>query len=428
MKPNARGLSRREFVKAAVAIGGSAALSACLDREGDPDVETGPEDLSGLPDRQHAWNEVLATDEHGNDVAPRHHVLLYFDYPGDGPPSADDRETVEAAFRGLERAYRRGNDGLVFTVGYSPSYFGRFEASLPDSVDLPEPEPMAPFEDPEFDHADVAVHLASDHGSVVLAAEEALLGNDPEPNGVEMDATLDGVLDRVDRRTGFIGEGLPADNQDVEGIPDSEPVDDESPLYMGFKSGFERNQATEDRVTIQDGPFAGGTTQHVSLLRLHLDQWYEQDDRYHRVATMFCSVHAEEGLVEGPGHNLENTSEMEERGCPAHTEEHAREHGVVGHSQKSARAREDGDPIILRRDFDSTGDGDDEATLHFVSLHREIGDFVATREAMNGTDVRTGAVGQRTNNGILQYMSVDRRANFLVPPRDRRSLPPADPA
>ncbi len=431
MAPNAAGgMGRRDFVKAAVAAGGAAALSACLAREDDPDLPTGPGDLSTLPDAQHAWNEALPTDDHGNDVAPRHHLILYFDYAGDGTPDDADRETVEAAFRSLERAYARSNEtddgrevGLVFTVGYSPAYFGRFDESLPESVDLPEPAAMAPFEDPEFDQPDVAVHLGSDYGSVVLGAEEALRGNESTLNGVDV-AGLDGVLERVDRRPGFVGDGLPAEHDDVNGVP-ADAVDDDAPLYMGFKSGFRKNQASEDRVTIQEGPFAGGTTQHVSLLRLHLDQWYEQDDRDHRVATMFCPVHAEEGLVDGVGNNLGDSSLMEERGCPAHTESDAREHGKVGHSQKSARAREDGDPIILRRDFDSTAD--DRATLHFVSLQRAVGDFRTTREAMNGTDVSGGAVGQRTNNGILQYMSVNRRANFLIPPRRHRTLPPAVP-
>ncbi|PSP80037.1 Tat pathway signal protein [Halobacteriales archaeon QS_1_68_20] len=431
MEPNAAGgMGRRDFVKAAVAAGGAAALSACLAREEDPDLPTGPEDLSTLPDAQHAWNGALPTDDHGNDVAPRHHLLLYFDYAGDGTPDDADRETVEAALQSLERAYARSQEtddgrevGLVFTVGYSPAYFDRFEASLSESVDLPEPAAMAPFEDPEFEKPDVAVHLASDYGSAVLGAEEALRGEKSELNGVEVTG-LDGVLERVDRRTGFVGDGLPAEHDDVRGVPEGE-VDEDSPLYMGFKSGFSKNQASERRVTIREGPFGGGTTQHVSMLRLHLDQWYEQDDRSHRVATMFCPVHAEEDLVEGVGENLGDSSLLEERGCPAHTEDHAREYGKVGHSQKSARAREDGDPIILRRDFDSTDD--DLTTLHFVSLQRAIEDFRATREAMNGTDVSGGAVGQRTNNGILQYMTVKRRANFLLPPRRHRSLPPAVP-
>jgi len=419
-----RGISRREFAKAAVAIGGSAALSACLDRGGDgesgPDVPTGPEDLSSLPDRQHEWNHVLATDDHGNDLQPAHHVLLLLDYADEGTPSSDEREQVESALSSLERAYQRGNDGLLLTVGYSPAYFERFEQELPDSVGLEEPEALTPLEEPELDRPDAIVHLASDYPSVALAAEEALLGEQQSANGVEMEADVSDVFERADRRTGFIGEGLPAENQDVRGIPDSEPVPEESPLYMGFKSGFEKNQASEDRVTIQEGPFAGGTTQHVSKIRLHLDQWYEQDSREQRVAKMFCPAHAEEGKVEGVGDNLGTDSGIDE--CAEDVEATAQDEGVVGHSQKAARAREDDSPIILRRDFDSTDDG--AAGTHFLSLHRSIGDFVDTREAMTGIDVaENSAVGSQLNNGILQYMSVLRRGNYLLPPRSKRALP-----
>ena len=416
-----RGVSRREFVKAAVAIGGSAALAACTDREEAPDVPTGPDDLSTLPERQHGWEAHLHTDDHGNRLAPNHNVLLLLDYDGEGTPSDADREQFETALRSLERAYQRGPGGLLFTVGYSPAYFERFDEPLPESAGLEEPEALTPLEDPELDRPDVIVHLASDYGQVVLAAEEALLGNRGELNGVEVEADVGDLVETVDRRTGFVGEGLPAENQDVRGIPDSEPVPEESPLYMGFKSGFDKNQASEDRVTIEEGPFAGGTTQHASKIRLHLDQWYEQDSREQRVAKMFCPVHAEEDMVEGAGHNLGDESGVTEA-CAEDVEEHAREAGMVGHSQKAARAREDGSPIILRRDFDSTDDG--AAGLHFVSLHRSIDDFVETREAMTGTDVaENSAVSTRQNNGILQYMSVLRRGNYLVPPRSKRALP-----
>jgi hypothetical protein len=420
-----RGVSRRAFVKAAVAIGGGAALAACQSRE-EPDLPTGTADPSGLPARQHAWNDVLDRDDDGNVVPPRHRTLLLLDCAGEGPPAVADRETVAAALDGLERAYPRSNEGLLATVSYSPSYFERFEASLPDGVDIPHPEPLAPFEDPAFDTPDAIVHLASDYGSVVLGAEQALRGDREELNGVEV-AGFGAVLDLVGRRTGFVGEGLPAENQDVTGVPDGDHVSADAPLYMGFHSGFAKSQASEDFVTIESGPFAGGTTQHLSLLRLHLEQWYEQDSRYHRVATMFCPAHAEDGAVEGTGDSLGDTAEVSERGCPAHTGADAREHGVVGHSQKSARARtEDDSPLILRRDFDSTDD--DRATLHFLALQERIGDFVATREAMNGTDIAADTpVGQRQNNGILQYLTVERRGNYLVPPREHRALPRPNP-
>ncbi|QIO22262.1 Dyp-type peroxidase [Haloarcula sp. JP-L23] len=418
-----RGISRREFAKSAVAIGGTAALAACLDR-GTPDVPEGTDDTASLSARQHAWNDALATDDAGNPRMARHHVLLLLDYERDGRPTDGDRRQVEDALSTLEQAYEWSNDGLLFTLGYGPTYFDRFEAN-PAGVDVPEPKALAPFEDPEPDTPDALLHLASDHESVVLAAEEALKGTRKTVNDHEMPSSFAGVFGVADRRTGFVGTGLPAEKQDVDGVPDSEPVPEEAPLFMGFKSGFKGNQATEDRVTVDAGPFAGGATQHLSFIRLHLQQWYEQDSRDQRVSKMFCPAHADEGKVEGVGENLGTDSAIDE--CPEDAVESGRREGVVGHSQKLSRAREDDSPTILRRDFDSTDGG--EAGLHFLSLQRSIEDFVATREAMNGTDVaENAAVGQRTNNGILQYMTVERRGNYLLPPRNLRALPPADPA
>jgi hypothetical protein len=196
-------------------------------------------------------------------------------------------------------------------------------------------------------------------------------------------------------------------------------------MYMGYESGFEKNQATEDRVTIGSGPFAGGTTQQASKLNLRLDDWYGEQDEADRVAEMFCPAHAREGRVEGVGENLGDDSGVGEE-CVENVERDAREYGRVGHAQKNARVREDGRPIILRRDFDSTDGG--SAGLHFVALQRGIGDFVKTREAMNGTDLSDApAVDQRVNNGILEYTFVENRGNYLVPPRSLRALPPARP-
>ena len=221
-----------------------------------------------------------------------------------------------------------------------------------------------------------------------------------------------------------MGDGLPAKNADeAEGVP-ADKVPEDAPLFMGFKSGFEKNQASEDRVTIQTGPFAGGATQHISKLQLNLNQWYNQDDRWQREAKMFCPYHAENEVIEGTGDNLGTSSKIND--CKP-IDETAREMGVVGHSQKSADARENDQPIILRRDFNSTDGG--RAGLHFLALQRGIGDFVKTREAMNGTDVSgRSAVGQRNNNGILQYIRTERRGNYLLPPRSLRSLPSANPA
>ncbi|MFC3479005.1 DUF7405 family protein [Halobacterium litoreum] len=417
MSPDERGVPRRAFLKSAVAIGGASALAACMDRGSEEPVPTGTDDPASLPDRQHAWNAHSARDDHANVRPPRHHVLLHLDFDG-SEPTDDDRDAVEASLRSLETAYEWSNEGLLFTVGYSPAYFESLGGS-PEGVGLPEPRALSDLESPAFDDSDALVHLASDRAEVVLEAEEGLRGNREDVNGDSMRSALTEAFSVTERRTGFVGEGLPAENQDTGGVPDSEPVPDDAPLYMGFKSDFEKSQATEDRVTIQSGPFAGGTTQHVSHIDLNLQQWYEQDGREERVAKMFCPAHAESGAVEGTGENLGATPQLDDCGDPTET---AREEGVVGHGQKLQSVREDGRPVILRRDFDSTDGG--RAGVHFLALQREIADFEATRDAMNADDIsQQSAVGRRTNNGIRQYLSVTRRGNYLLPPRSSRSLP-----
>ncbi|MFW5919866.1 MAG: DUF7405 family protein [Halanaeroarchaeum sp.] len=421
-------LSRREFAKAAVATGSAGALSACLDVFGDEPIPQGVDDPSTLPERQHAWNDRVRHDEHGNELLPSHQALLYLTLDRDGPPTEEDRRIVEAALATLDRAYERGHAGLLFSVGYSPAYFDRFDESLPPEIDLPPPRHLSSFEAPTFDTQDVLVHLASDRADAVLAAEAALTGDRSSVNGIDVEAALTDVLTVDDRRSGFVGEGMPAERQDVEGIPDSKPVPKASPLFMGFKAGFGRNQATEDYVTIQDGPFAGGTTKHLSTLRQRLEDWYGEQDFDERVMEMFSPVHAEEGLVDGVGENLGDDNGLTPEIIETIVEQ-ARKHGRVGHAQKAARANrdEEGNVRILRRHFESTDY--DVASLHFPSLQREISTFEAVRRAMNGADLTDNhAIRQRVNNGILEYVFVENRGNFLVPPRRLRALPPARPS
>jgi len=422
-------LPRRTFMKYAVALGGAGALSACLGEQDEP-VPTG--DPANKPARQHAWREHIDHDEHGNSLLPRHQTLLYLNLDSEGAPSEGERSTVADALATLDSAYEWSNEGLLFTVGYSPSYFARFDAALPDSVDLPEPTALSPFEDPTFDTQDALVHLASDRAGVVLEAEEAMTGERETANGVEADAKLTDVFTVDSRRTGFVGAGLPAEHQDAEGVPPGDHVPEESPLFMGFKAGFVRNQASEDRATIEEGPFAGGTTKVVSNLRQRLADWYVEQNDEERVQEMFSPGHAAENLVEGIGANLGDDSEIDR--FLDGIEEQARESGRVGHAQKAARAnRDDGGNVrLLRRHFESTDDiGSDQrvASLHFPSLQRGITAFEEVRRAMNGTDMTevTPAIRQRVNNGILEYIFVRRRGYFLVPPRERRALPGPSP-
>jgi hypothetical protein len=422
-------LPRRTVLKAAVAAGSASALTACLDRgeaepapAGDPDAK---------PPRQHAWRAHVRHDDHGNSLLPRHQILLYLDVDADGPPSADDRAALAATLDALDRAYEWSSEGLLHSIAYSPAYFDRFETPLPGSIDLPAPEPLSPFESPTFDTQDAVLHLASDRADVVLAADRALRGERAEANGVAVPPLAD-VATVDSRRTGFVGAGLPADNQDAAGIPDSRPVPEASPLFMGFTAGFRDNQATEDYVTLDAGPFAGGTTKVIANLRQRLDDWYDEQSDEERVMELFSPGHAVEGLVDGVGTNLGADSGIDR--FVDDLESDAREYGRVGHAQKAARANRDDDGAVrlLRRHFESTDDiGSDQpvASLHFPSLQRGVSEFEAVRRAMNGTDLTevTPAVRQRVNNGILEYIFVRRRGYFLVPPRRHRALPTTRP-
>ena len=421
--PDRSTVSRRQYLKAAVALGGVTGLAACLeelDGESSEAIPTG--DPSRLPTRQHAWNEVLRTDDDGNTVPPKHHVLRYVDL-ADGVDPAAARRPFADALAALEDAIAWGPEGLLFTIGYSPAYFDRFDEPLADSVDLPEPTQLTDLEpNVSFDNVDLLVHLASDRPDILLEAEEGLFGDSETVNGVDV-PSVDGLVSfpEYDRRTGFVGAGLPADRQDVRGV-DGQPVPEAAPFFMGYRSGFARTQATEDRVTIESGPFAEGTTQQVSKLHLQLNAWYGQESHSQRVSKTFSPRHAEEGLVDGVGENLTDDSGI----LPKDFEniiETARADGVVGHAQKAARAREDGEPIILRRDFNTTDD--EQAGVHFLSLQEGIADFVAVRDAMTGEEIteNAGGIGRRLNNGILQYVFVRRRGNFLLPPRASRSMP-----
>ncbi|UIO98483.1 Tat pathway signal protein [Halobaculum sp. CBA1158] len=423
------GVTRRDALKAAVAVGGAAGLSACLDRLDDPDPVPGGDGPDAHPDRQYAWNDFVRTDDAGNWQLPRHQTLLYLSLPEDGPPSDSEREAVREALDALDEAYEWSHEGLLHTVGYSPAYFDRFEAelSVPEDVSLPEPTPLADYETPEFDTQDVLVHLASDRPDAVLAAEEALTGEASEANGVDFPSALTDALTEDDRRTGFFDPGMPHEEaDDLAGVPEPNPVPEDAPLFMGFAAGFRGNQATEDAVAIGEGPFAEGTTESMGNWRQRLADWYGEQSFEQQVTEMFSPGHAEENLVEGVGTNLGDDSGID-RFLDTVVED-AEEYGRVGHAQKAARANrdEEGTPLLLRRHFESADD--DIASLHFPSLQRSIDQFEAVRRAMNGVDATdaTPAVRQRVNNGILEYIFLRHRGYFLVPPRGLRALPTPD--
>ncbi|HTW11932.1 MAG TPA: twin-arginine translocation signal domain-containing protein [Solirubrobacteraceae bacterium] len=397
-----RALTRRRFLVGAggLALAGVAAGIAVDTQKSSGSAEPLvplPAQPAGLPARQHAWDAYLVPDRFGNPTPPRFNRLLMFDVAG--KPTPVYARLLEATLRQLERAHAWGPNGLLFTAGWGTHYF---RDVLRTASPIPVATSLSEFEQPSIDSYHLCLHLACDDELRLQAVERQLT------------ARLASILRWRDTRTGFVGAGLAAAHQRVSGIPGGDPVSKEAPLFMGFKSALKKNQASEDAVTIQGGAFHQGTTMAVSYMTLSLQSWYQDLSYAERVARMFSPQTT-------PAQAARFTTDAESN--PDLLHQAITRYGVIGHSQASARARRNGKPLILRRDFD-TVDGA-QAGLHFVSLQRTIEDFVTTRKAMNqaGAQLINPAITETVNNGINEFMFVLRRANYIVPSRADRSFP-----
>jgi hypothetical protein len=404
-----QGLTRRHLLAGASAVALVSALAGQEQASGEAErsLPLGPEP-AGLPAGQHLWTGTLQRDAAGNPVSPRFDRLLFFDVRGRAAPS--HARILESALRALERRFAWGPHGLLLAAGWGAHYF---ERHIGASSPVPGAEAMAPGEHPALDAYDLCLHLACDDERRLAEVERALVDGAPLP-GVRGRLDLASALVWRETRTGFAGAGLPAAHQDVGGIPRNRPVSPESPLYMGFISSRARNQASEEDITIRGGQFAGGTTMHVSYIRLALDEWYGRMSKRERVARMYAPQ------VSPAQAAAFTTDALSDPGGLAHA---ARRYGMVGHAQAVGQARRSGRPRILRRDFDSADGG--QAGVHFVSLQRSIEDFVSTRRAMNAASVQreNRGITQTARNGINDFLSVRRRGNYIVPPREQRSFP-----
>lgn len=358
------------------------------------------------PGRQHEWDPYLMHDVAGNRLPPRHQRLLVCALAAEPTPAR--ARTAEAALRRVERTVALDHAGLLLTVGWGPSWFRRIGVASP----VPEPMALNDFEVPRLDDPACVLHLGSDDPALLDRVERALFGGGRLRDGP---TDLRGLLRVTDRRTGFVGAGLPeAHRKGVVGLPQDRPLPKRAPLYMGFQSGLKRNQATEDDVTIASGRWAGGTTMHVSTIALALDSWYRSVDEQGRAQRMFTATTTPRDVRRRPrGQHLPADVDVEAV---------ARKHAVVGHAEAAAAARRDGRPRIIRRDFNSADGG--AARVHFVALARSIDDFVLTRVAMDARRaVGANTVGQQVNNGINEWITVEARANLFVPPRRNRICP-----
>jgi hypothetical protein len=404
--------SRRSALARLGAVAGALGLSGCarfLGSAGDGAADLPPNPhADSLPTRQFAQSAFVPVDAAGNDVQARYRRILLLTL--DVEPSASAAKTVERGMRTLEAAYDWSAEGLFHTLGWGTDYFERIGEL--GAAPISKPQVLSRTDKPDLLSFDAVLALESDVPSHLTAVENAMFGSSGTLNGEPVEDPLGDVFSVAERRTGFLGEGLPARHADVEGVP-AGALSRDDPTFMGFFSDRQGTQASEDFVTISDGPFAGGTTLHVAHLTQNLDTWWEGLDDAGRVARMF-SPEFDPSDIPSFADDVPFTDAVRD---------HAREFGVVGHHEKVAQVRRDGDPLILRRDFNTTDGG--RAGVHFLSLQRTLDHFRSTRRAMNGWYVRDDSqqITDRENNGILNFIDVQSRANFYVPPRDRRAFP-----
>lgn len=355
------GLDRRTFVKSALLIGGSGGLSGLTETlgltpaarsppdEGPGGGHTGAERIgrAARQNRQHAWDAHEATVATGNTAQPAGSLLLRLDYTGTGEPSPGHRRQVESALREIERHFAWGAGGVLFTMGYSASYFDRFDAAPPTgaapwSADrvVEASSTLTPY-DPEPDTGDAVLLLSSDNPANLLAVEAALW-NDQGPDVPDFDATFRGVFEQPttwpDRRVGEAGpefQNTEATYEEFLGDDVTEDIPDEAPLSMGFIAGFGDSIPHEDAVTLtrgqrfpgpgidesavptdltyvgpvgerDPGVFAQGTLKHLSYLTIDLDSWYgnDRDRRRHQMYSPYHDADETTSNDEKPGNEL----------------------------------------------------------------------------------------------------------------------------
>lgn len=405
--------SRRNVLTRLAALSGAAGLTGCS-RLLDPSTGSGVRGLPAnprtdvLPDAQFAHTDFLRRGSDGNPIQPHYRRLLLLSL--EAPPSVEAARTVERAMRTVEASYDWGPDGLFHMLGWGTAYFERVGELGRSPVDRP--RRLSRVDDPDLESYGAVLVLSSNVPSHLTATDTAMFGGRDALNGESVENRLGEVFSVTERRTGFLGEGLPTANAEAEGVP-ADALSPDDPMFMGFFSGRAGTQASEERVRIDSGPFADGTTMHLSHLTQNLHRWWRGLDADERVDRMFApSV--------SPGEVADFETDVPFADA---VRDHAREYGVVGHHEKVARVREGGEPLILRRDFNTVDGG--HAGTHFLALQADLADFRRTRKAMNGWYLRddSPAVGEEANNGILDFITVESRANFYIPPRNDRAFP-----
>ena len=330
-------LDRRGFIAGGL-VGGAAIAGITIATHKSsstsvPLVELGAQP-AGLPAAQHAWQATLHTDRYGNPFAPSYDRLLLFDVVGQ-PTPGDARRA-----RGVAAHAR-----TVVPLGpRRPALHRRLGARLLRRLigaDSPVPvaRALSDFELPTIDDYQLCLHLACDDERPLPRWRRRLFMDTNSPRPVLI-CRSPSILQWQRDPHGLHRYGPSRSPPGCGRHPARQPGPNDGTPVHGLQVESAANQATEDDITIAHGPFAGGTTMHVSYMRLRLDSWYQDLDQDGRVARMYAPEVT-------PGQAARFTTDA--ASDPQLLSQAIRRHGVIGHAQTSARARRNGRPIILTR-------------------------------------------------------------------------------
>jgi len=458
------GVDRRSFIKSALLVGGSAGLSSLtslLDASGTAAATDTSVTVAERENRQHAWNDYSAS-LHGTTVPPEYTLILSVDLTEDavedGTPTADARDEVAAALDSLEDTFGWGSDGLLFTIGYSPAYFDRFDETLPgklsdrtSALGLIDPDvtvdvTAAPHEDPSeiaAEDADAVLHLASDDPVTLLQAELALWDGDGDDGDYDYDLDkqgsgssvsvpdLEGSFEDVfhqptsppGRRVSYVGHDTLVEEfeealsgTEFEGV--EEEIPEESDLSMGVNVLFKNSNPPEPLATLTEdgqlagtpqepGMFAQGTIQHLSKLDIALDDWYGNNDLDERREQLLSPDHTEANTGVAGEELGESTAtdtalrDADGEGLAERVVQDAEEEGLVGHAQKIARARA---PMESRQTGDDGAERRDDLRGH--DGVQELEPPILRRDAPTADTGRPGLnfVSLMRFNGYMHYI------------------------
>jgi hypothetical protein len=481
------GLSRREFMMSAAALGAFAASPydridqlAGAARRRSPSSRSLPSAGRNLPLEQHIFQDLALVLDNSTTVTvpPLHHVVVTANLtvPISASALQDAQSTFETTLRGLEDSgvLTFTPSGLGLAVAWGLPYFnalppGLSQAWLP--VDLATSQATGQTtsalldaitfaSDPTgtiLEQNDVALVLASDHLKHVTTAFDAVFHG---PAGELMTVTsirrgfVDGAAVGSGRRSLTKSMALEAGIAGARAIPNS------AELFLGFTStqhaalgpSVIANFETLPGITDQwpSGYFSHGTTMHLSHIFEDLETWYAETPQQRAGFAFRPEVESKVTdkiitLPEGRGHAA----------SLARVESDFSRYGFIGHSSSMQPVSRLAAPLAdnygttypagtafsQRADFNTLDNPfayssdpvidhmspNAAAGLHFIVFMPTSTSFNSMRQAMDGQYGSNAPLGPGTVHGPFnQVLQTTHRQNFLVPPRAHRSFPLAE--